>query len=108
MFQYYFKIATRHLWKQRLYSIINISGLAIGLACCIAVLFYVKDELGYDTYHHNADNIYRVAISALPLSVESRYNRANSPILWRPALKRDYPKIETYTRFVKLVNASNP
>lgn len=108
MFQHYLKIATRHLWKQRLYSIINICGLAIGLACCIAVLFYVKDELGYDNYHKNADNIYRVSISSTVLSSGASQDRANSPILWGPALKRDYPEVEDYARFVKLVNESNP
>jgi len=108
MFQHYFKIATRHLWKQRLYSLINISGLAIGLACCIAVLFYVKDELGYDNYHQNADNIYRVSINSTVLSSGGGQDRANSPILWGPALKRDYPEVEEYTRFVKLVSVSNP
>ena len=108
MFQHYFKIATRHLWKQRLYSLINISGLAIGLACCIAVLFYVKDELGFDNYHLNADNIYRVSISSTVLSSGGSQNLANSPILWGPALKRDYPEVEDYARFVKLVSESNP
>jgi len=108
MFRHYFKIATRHLWKQRLYSLINIFGLAIGLACCIAVLFYVKDELGYDNYHFNADNIYRVSINSATLSSGGSQNLANSPILWGPALKRDYPEVEAYARFARLVNESNP
>ena len=108
MFQHYLKIATRHLWKQRLYSIINICGLAIGLACCIAVLFYVKDELGYDNYHLNADNIYRVSINSMLISSGGSNDRANSPILWGPALKRDYPEVEEYARFVKLARADNP
>ena len=108
MFQHYLKIATRHLWKQRLYSLINVAGLAIGLACCIAVLFYVKDELSYDNYHKNADNIYRLSINSTLMSSGSSNDRANSPILWAPALKRDYPEVVEYTRFVKLASAVNP
>ncbi len=108
MFQHYFKIATRHLWKQRLYSLINITGLAIGLACCIAVLFYVKDELGYDNYHKNANNLYRVSINSTVLSSGGSQDLATSPILWGSALKRDYPEIEEYARFVRLVSPSNP
>ena len=108
MFQHYLKIATRHLWKQRLYSLINVAGLAIGLACCIAVLFYVKDELGYDNYHKNADNIYRLSINSTVMSSGGEQPGARSPILWAPALKRDYPEVVDYARFVRLVSADNP
>ncbi len=56
----YVKIAYRNMKKQRVYSFINIAGLSIGMACCILILLYVKDELSYDQYHRNADSIYRV------------------------------------------------
>ena len=108
MFQHYLKIATRHLWKQRLYSVINVCGLAIGLAGCIAVLFYVKDELSYDKYHSDAENIYRLSINNTLISSGGSSGNAVSPILWGPALKRDYPEVSQYARFVQAANAANP
>ncbi|MDX1941652.1 MAG: ABC transporter permease [Saprospiraceae bacterium] len=60
MFQNYFKIAIRNLTKQKLYSIINISGLAVGLACAILILLWVQDELSYDSFHSDKDRIYRM------------------------------------------------
>ena len=59
MFKNYMKIALRNLLKFKVYSFINISGLAIGMACCVLILLYVQDELSYDKYHQNADRIYR-------------------------------------------------
>jgi putative ABC transport system permease protein len=60
MFQNYFKIATRNLLKQKLYSIINIGGLALGLTCFLMILLYVQHEFSYNTFYPNADRIYRV------------------------------------------------
>ena len=56
-----FKIAWRTLKKQWQYSLINITGLAAGMACCILIVLYVRDERSYDQYHHDAARIYRVA-----------------------------------------------
>jgi putative ABC transport system permease protein len=60
MFNNYLKIALRNIFKHKGYSLINIIGLAIGMACCLLILLYVNDELSYDRYHENADRIYRV------------------------------------------------
>lgn len=60
MFNNYMKIALRNIFKHKGYSLINIIGLAIGMACCLLILLYVNDELSYDRYHENADRIYRV------------------------------------------------
>lgn len=61
MLRNYVKIALRYMWKQKGYSIINILGLAIGMASCILILLYVQYELSYDTYHKESDRIYRVS-----------------------------------------------
>jgi putative ABC transport system permease protein len=50
----YLKIAFRNILKNKAYSVINISGLAIGMACCILILVFVQDELSYDRYHEKA------------------------------------------------------
>ena len=60
MIKNYFKTAWRNLVKNKFYSIINISGLAIGLAVGIMILLWVQDEFSYDSFHRNADNIYKI------------------------------------------------
>ena len=96
MFKNYFKIALRNLWKHKGFSIINIIGLAMGLACFIMIAMYVVDELSYDKYNDKAERIYRInsdirfggtdlimAVSADPIGA---------------TLKKDYPQVEEYTR----------
>ena len=56
----YFKIALRRLGRQRAYSAINITGLAVGLATCMLILLWVRHEMGYDRFHENGPHIYRV------------------------------------------------
>ena len=63
MLQHYLKTATRILLKYKIYSFINILGLAIGLACSILILQFVKNELSFDNFHQDKDNIYRVNIN---------------------------------------------
>lgn len=59
MFGSYMKIAFRHLKKYKLYAVLNITGLSLGLASCILIFLYVDFELSYDKFHRNADRIYR-------------------------------------------------
>lgn len=58
MFKNYIKIAVRNIKRNKGYSFINIAGLSIGIACCILMYFYVKDEKTYDRFHENIDLIY--------------------------------------------------
>ena len=57
MLQHYLKTATRILLKYKIYSFINILGLAIGLACSILILQFVRNELSFDNFHKDKDNI---------------------------------------------------
>ncbi len=59
----YVKTALRNLFKHKGYSLINISGLAIGMATCLLILLYVNHELSYDNYNEDAERIYRIAFS---------------------------------------------
>ncbi len=61
MLKSYFKVAYRNLIRNKVFSIINISGLAFGMAACILISLYILDELSYDRYHEHADRIYRVS-----------------------------------------------
>ncbi len=60
MFQNYFRVAVRNLFKNRLYSVINITGLAVGLAACILISLFVRDELSYDQHWSNASQLHRL------------------------------------------------
>src|SRR5687767_11040101 len=60
MFKSYLKSALRNLWKYKSFSLLNIAGLAIGMAACLLILQYVSFKLSYDQFHQNADHIYRV------------------------------------------------
>lgn len=60
MLQNYLKIALRNLLRNKVYSFINIFGLALGVACCLLLTLYIQDELSYDKHHDNLENIYRI------------------------------------------------
>ncbi len=60
MIKNYLKIAFRNLWRHRVFSLINILGLTVGMTACFLIFMYVRFELSYDTFHTKADRIYRV------------------------------------------------
>ena len=60
MIRNYLKIAIRNLKKRKAYAVVNIGGLAAGLACCMVILLYVSNEARYDQYHRDVDRLYRV------------------------------------------------
>ena len=91
------KIAFRNIFKEKLYSAINIFGLAVGLAICLLILLFVKDELSYDKYHAKADRIYRVT-TEWKLGDRS-INTAISSYRMAPALETDFPEFEQVIRF---------
>jgi len=62
MFKNYLKVTFRNLLRQRIYSLINITGLAIGMACSIFIFAFVINELSYDKFHEKADRIYRLCL----------------------------------------------
>jgi putative ABC transport system permease protein len=64
MFKNYLKTAWRSIKRQKGYSVINIAGLALGMACAILIVFYIHHELSYDRFHENAGRIYRVVVDA--------------------------------------------
>ena len=60
MFKNYFKTAWRNLIKNKVFSIINIAGLSIGITACLLILQYVGFQLSFDRFNKNAEDIYRV------------------------------------------------
>jgi len=60
MFRIYLKTSVRNLWKNRGYSFLNIAGLAIGIACAALIFLWVEDELTFNHYYTNRDNLYKI------------------------------------------------
>jgi len=100
MLRNYLKISLRNLRKFKVHSFINISGLAIGMACCILILLFVKDELSYDRYHKNAKDIYRVIREVGYVGAgDYRELRVNSGAPAGPLLSDNFPLIEEIVQF---------
>ncbi|MEP6949775.1 MAG: ABC transporter permease [Ginsengibacter sp.] len=109
MFKNYFKIAWRNLLRNKTFSIINITGLAIGLCCFLLIALYVLDELSYDKFNLNADRIYR--INSFIRFGGTDLNMSLSSDMTGQVLKKDYPQVEQYTRIFspgsKLIKKGN-
>ena len=109
MIRNYFKIAWRNIVKQKLFSLINIGGLAVGLAVCMMIMLYVAHEMSYDRFHKNGDCIFLPQISAkvngTTLSMD--YTSFSSG----PYIKNSLPVVSDYMRTLKyfkpvIVNSS--
>lgn len=97
MIKNYFKVAFRNLFRNKFYSLLNISGLAIGVACCLLIVLFVADELSYDSHYEDSENTYRLTMagalngSAFDLAV------VGAPV--GKAMMEDYPEVVKYARF---------
>jgi len=92
MFSNYLRTAWRNLVKHKVFSVINITGLAVGMACCILIFLWVEDELSYDRFHPNHGRLYRAV-----LKTEGTWITSSGWAL-APTLKRDVPEIRSATR----------
>lgn len=92
MFNNYIKIALRNLRKYKGYSLINILGLAVGIAVCMLIFRYVSHELSYDRYHSKSERIFRVTMD------HPQSHIALTPSMILPTLKNLFPEVETGVR----------
>ncbi|MCB0837506.1 MAG: ABC transporter permease, partial [Bacteroidetes bacterium] len=96
MLKNYLKIAFRSLLKYRLYSTINILGLAVALGTCILILLFIQDELSFDRFHTRADQIYRVHINE---HYEGRdIPNTVGPFILGPTIHQSIPEVEHLSR----------
>jgi putative ABC transport system permease protein len=102
MFKNYLKIALRNMRRHKVYSFINISGLAVSIACCLMILMYIRFEMSYDNYHKDADRLYRLGIDI----DTPAFKRTFAPISYFEAayLKENFPQVEAVARFRRLDN----
>ncbi|MCF6404396.1 ABC transporter permease [Chitinophaga filiformis] len=96
MIKHYFTLAFRNLFRNKVFTVINIGGLAIGLCCFLLIVMYVLNELSYDHQNVNADRIYRIHLNAKMGGMESEKPLTPDPM--GELLKKDYPQVEEFTR----------
>jgi putative ABC transport system permease protein len=100
MVKNYLKVAIRNILKHKGFSIINIVGLAIGIACSILILIFVAHELSYDKFHEKADRTYRIAVRASVGDTKIRQTYSSSATFKK--LLEDLPEIEKGVKFLRL------
>lgn len=101
MLQNYFKIAFRALWRNKIHSSINVLGLSLGIACCVLIALFVRDEWTFDTFHTKANRIYRVFVKE-DWGENQQFFNTTTPMPMGPALKDNLPEVESFTRFVAI------
>ena len=94
MFKTYFKTSWRSLWKNKTTSIINITGLAVGMTAAVLIFLWVQNEMSFDNYHKDADNIYRLTTN---LKAQG-WIWETTPLLLADAVKKDIPEVEKTAR----------
>ncbi len=95
MLKNHLKIALRNVGRNKIFSFINISGLAIGMACCILILLWIQDEMSYDRFHRSTDRLGRV-VAEVDFSGQRPWAVTEAPL--SQALKEEYPEIAQATR----------
>jgi putative ABC transport system permease protein len=97
MFKNYLKVALRNLLRHKVYTFINIAGLSLGIAFCLLILLFVKDEWSYDTFHPKADRIYRLATKEITAD-KQEYFGTNTAFVLAPTLKQNLAEVESTVR----------
>jgi putative ABC transport system permease protein len=103
MLKNYFNIALRSLLKQKVYTIINVLGLSIGIASCLLIVMFVRDEFSYDKFHDKADHLYKVALERKYPNHSTYYSII--PHSFASAMKSDFPEIKEVLKFGGPFNA---
>src|SRR5688500_5849534 len=98
MFQHYFKISWRNMLKSKGYSFINVSGLSIGLACCMLIFLYTKDEISYDRFHDKKDRIHQLTYTFWNLESDEKHYISTTNISAGEGFQSDIPEIEAIVR----------
>ena len=97
MLKNYFKIALRNLARQKMFTFINISGLALSMSVCLLVLMRIKDQSGYDRFHPAASRMYRLITEAHDQQ-GNVHRLATTPLPLAQTISRDYGFIQQTAR----------
>lgn len=99
MFKNYFKVAVRHLRRNKLYTAVNIFGLAIGIASCLLIGLYIQQELSFDHFHKNANRIARVTWEYNFGNAENKVAVTGTKV--GPEFQRRFPEVQAFVRLLK-------
>jgi putative ABC transport system permease protein len=100
MIKTYFRLAYRSLAKNKLFSFINVFGLAIGLTCCLLIAMYIYQEMSYDIHQQLVNRLYQLGTESTIEGKATRYGRTSAPMV--PAMQQEFPEIESTTRLMNL------
>lgn len=103
MLKNYLTVAFRSLWRSKAHSSINIVGLSLGIACCILIVLFVKDEWTFDTFHSKANRIFRGYVKE-DYGENQQFFNTVTPFPLGPALKDNFPEIESQVRISTIGN----
>jgi putative ABC transport system permease protein len=103
MIRNYLKIALRSLWRNKAHSFINVFGLSLGIASCILITLFVKDELTFDRFHRKASRIFR-AYAIEDFGVNQRFFDTTTPFPMGPALKDNFEEVEEMVRLNQIAS----
>ena len=98
MIKNYLKTALRNFQRNKVYSLINVLGLSLGLACAMLIILYVKDEVSYDHFHPNVNNIYRIVTQSIDKNNGKGRKDPNSGYLQGPRFAQNIPGIKSFVR----------
>lgn len=101
MLKNYFKIAVRYLFKNKVFSLVNVLGLTLGFACFILLALFVRDELSFDTFHSDSNSIYRVVQQIKDADGSQRKVATIAPAIGEEAVK-DFPEVENQTQLIQI------
>jgi putative ABC transport system permease protein len=96
MFKNYIKTSLRNIRKHKIFSFINIAGLAVGMTCCLFIFLWVKNELSYDRFHRNSDRTYRVIAEYFTEGSSDIFTGTPAPLA--QALTDEFPQVEQAVR----------
>ncbi len=98
MLKNYFKIAFRNLIRNKVFSFINIAGLSIGLACCLLILLYTRDERSFDRFQQNKDRLFRVTCEVVDKLYDRDVKYGGAAAVQGPAFEKEIPEVESFVR----------
>jgi putative ABC transport system permease protein len=97
MIRNYLLVSFRNLWRNKVFSFINVIGLSVGIACCMLIFLYTKDEVSFDRFHAKKDQLFRITSSMT--APDGRVNKTgNTGMMPGPAFKNNIPEIIDYVR----------
>ena len=98
MIKNYLLIALKNFRKQKLFSLINILGLTIGITCCLMIFLFILNEFSYDNFHKKRNRIYHAFLNVA--STNGFTKITGLPVPMMPSLKEEYPDVQYYSRYI--------